>query len=292
MKEILSNIWVKRCVSVFTAAYAAVIALLTYATFLYDLVFVPGKQAGFLVIYAVASVVFMLLMIYTRDMVVTRIISVLLLPIVFFLLLFNIGNGNWVVIIPPLIVAIVMFFAAATSETVKVIMGTIYLLLYVLGIVAYVVCNMLFSGSSVETELDPYMDEDTSVYKIYKDQMGKLTDLLDEENTISPDGKYRFYLTDVKDSNRGCLKIYVVPNGEDINLKFFSLNQKGIKKTITSKGTRGSVPEHVGWVEIGENRKGEPVYGLKFQLSVNTEPETTGITKMPSKNYLEFLGIS
>lgn len=157
MKEIMNDVWVKRCISVFTAAYAAVITLLTYATFLYDLEFVPDKMAPFLVIYAGASIVFMLLMIYTREMFMTKLISVLLLPIVFFLLLFNIGNGNWVLIIPPFIVAIVMFFAAGTNESVKVIMGTIYLLLYVLGIVAYVVCNMLFGGSDVETVLTPYL---------------------------------------------------------------------------------------------------------------------------------------
>lgn len=51
--------------------------------------------------------------------------------------------GDWILIVPPFIVAIIMFFAAGTNETVKVIMGTIYLLLYVLGIVAYFVLNIL-----------------------------------------------------------------------------------------------------------------------------------------------------
>ena len=36
MKDFLSNVWVKRAVSVFNVAYFAVITLLTYATFLYD----------------------------------------------------------------------------------------------------------------------------------------------------------------------------------------------------------------------------------------------------------------
>ena len=39
MKDFLSNVWVKRAVSVFNVAYFAVITLLTYATFLYDLEF-------------------------------------------------------------------------------------------------------------------------------------------------------------------------------------------------------------------------------------------------------------
>ena len=248
--------------------------------------FVSDKMAPFLVIYAGASIVFMLLMIYTREMFMTKLISVLLLPIVFFLLLFNIGNGNWVLIIPPFIVAIVMFFAAGTNESVKVIMGTIYLLLYVLGIVAYVVCNMLFGGSDVETVLTPYLDKDTSVYSYYKNEMGHLAEVVDEENTISPDGRYRFYISDVKDSDKGCVKIYVVPNGQDINLKFFSLNQKGIRKTITRNGTRGIVPD-VGWV-VTEN----DVLAIQFRLTPESSLKQSKITTMPKKNYFEFLGIS
>jgi hypothetical protein len=250
---------------------------------------VSGKEAPFLVIYAIASIVFLLLMIYTREMFMTKLISVLLLPIVFFLLLFNIGNGNWILIIPPFIVAIAMFFAAGTHETVKVIMGTIYLLLYVLGIVAYVVCNMLFGGSSVETVLNMDMDTDSSVYSIYKSDLQHLSEVVSDDNAISPDGRYRFYITDVKDSSNGCVKIYVVPNGQDINLKFFSLNQKGICKTITNQGTRGVVPD-VGWTIAEDN--GKDVLAVQYRLTPESAPAITKIKTMPSKNYFEFLGIS
>ena len=246
MKEILGNIWVKRCISIFCVTYAAVIAMFTWATFLYDLEFVGKNMGSFLVVYSVASIVFLLLMIYSREMFVTRVISLVLLPVVFFLLLFNIANANWILIIPPFIVALVMFFAAGTAETMKVIMGTIYLLLYVLGIVAYVVCNMLFGGSTVETPLDMHLDPQSTVYSYYKNDLVHLSQVVDEENTISPDGRYRFYLTDVRDSNTGSVNIYVVPHGNDIDLKFFSLKQKGIRMKVTAKGTRGVVPD-VGW---------------------------------------------
>lgn len=48
MKEFFSNIWVKRSVSVFCIVYAAVIALLAYATFLYNLEFAEGMETPFL----------------------------------------------------------------------------------------------------------------------------------------------------------------------------------------------------------------------------------------------------
>lgn len=292
MKEILENVWVKRCVSIFTAAYAAVITLLTYATFIYDLVFVPGKQASFLIIYAVASIAFLMLMLYTRDMFMTRLISVLLLPVVFFLLLFNLGNSNWILIIPPFIVALVIFFASGTKETVKVILGTIYLLLYVLGVVAYIVCNMLFGGSVIETKLDMTLDPESAAYSYYKTDLVHLSQVVDEANTYSPDGKFRLYLADVKDSSDGCVKIYVVPANQDIKLKFFSLNQKGIKKVITAKGLRGTVPD-VGWTVKTDN-SGHKVLYVAYKLSPQDGWRESKVTSenMPPRNYFEFLGIS
>ncbi|MCD7742016.1 MAG: hypothetical protein LUI06_07430 [Ruminococcus sp.] len=290
MKDIMGNIWVKRCVSIFEVTYLAVIAMFAYATFLYDLVFVNGKEASFLVIYAVASIIFLILMLYTRDMFVTKAISVLLLPIVFFLLLFNLSNNNWTLIIPPLIVALVIFFASATTETIKVILGTIYLLLYVLGIVVYVACNILFSGSDVETVLDMDLDPESTLYAQYEDQLVHLAEVTDDDNAISPDGRYRFYLTDVEDSDKGCVKIYVVPNGQDIKLQFFSLNQKGIRKTITTKGTRYIVPD-VGWT-VEEDDDGNSVLYVAYRLTEDSSWTKSKVTNMPDKNYLEFLGIT
>ena len=291
MKEILGNIWVKRCISIFCVTYAAVIAMFTWATFLYDLEFVGKNMGSFLVVYSVASIVFLLLMIYSREMLVTRVISLVLLPVVFFLLLFNIANANWILIIPPFIVALVMFFAAGTAETMKVIMGTIYLLLYVLGIVAYVVCNMLFGGSTVETPLDMHLDPQSTVYSYYKNDLVHLSQVVDEENTISPDGRYRFYLTDVRDSNTGSVNIYVVPHGNDIDLKFFSLKQKGIRMKVTAKGTRGVVPD-VGWT-VKQDSSGKNVLYVAYRLTPLDEGwREKSVTNMPKQNYFEFLGLS
>ena len=209
MKDFLSNVWVKRAVSVFNVAYFAVITLLTYATFLYDLEFAAGREKSFFTVYVVINVVFMGLMLFSRRELVTEILSILMLPVVFCMILFNMGD--WILIVPPFIVAIIMFFAAGTNETVKVIMGTIYLLLYVLGIVAYFVLNILFGGTSVETVLNSDLDTSSSVYALYRDNFKKLTEVTSESNTISPDGQYQIILYDVKDSDKGAVKICVVP---------------------------------------------------------------------------------
>ena len=290
MKDFFSNIWVKRSISVFCIVYTAVIGLLAYATFLYDLEFKPGMEKAFFIIYTLASVVFLALMLITRRQKLTCWVSLLLPLVVFLLILFNIGD--WVLIIPPFIVAIVMFFASYNRETTKVVLGTVYLLVYVLGIVLYIVLNMLFGGSSVETVLDKNLDPTSTVYRIYKDSnnLDKMMQVSADDNTISPDGKYKFYLVDVRDSDRGAVKVYVVPYGQDINLRFFTLKQKGIRKTITNKGIRGLIPD-VGWT-VKKNDSGENILYVQYRLTDQDKLRETSVTQMPAKQYFGFLGIS
>ena len=185
-----------------------------------------------------------------------------------------------------------MFFAADTKENVKVILGTIFLLMYVLGIVAYFVLNMLIGGSAVETVIDLSLDPSGTVYQIYSGQMKRISEVTDEANTYSPDGEYRFYITDVQDSDKGAVKIYVVPANQDIELKYFTLKQKGIKKTITKNGTRGIVPPNVGWVVGVDEDTGENYLAVMYQLSDEELPKSMRIRSLPAKNYFEFLGIS
>lgn len=291
MKSILENKWVKRCVAIVGAIYFAVITLLTYASFLYKLEFVNETKNTFITMYVIAAVVFLTLMIYSRQTLLTKLISVLLMPVVFCLILFNMYN--WLLIIPPFVVALVIFFAAGTAENVKVIMGTIYLLMYVLGIVAYFVLNALFGGSSVETTIDLELDPTGSVYQMYQSQMRDIAEVTDETNTISPDGEYRFSIVDVKDNDKGMIKIYVEPANQDIELKFFTLKQQGVKKTVTKLGTRGIVPS-VGWVVEEDPTTGEKFLAVLYQLTPDDEPKTMKITQstMPKKQYLGFLGIS
>jgi len=284
MKEFLSNIWVKRAVGVFNLVYFAVIGLLTFATFLYDLEFTEGQEQSFFTIYVAASVIFLLLMIYSREVMVTKIISVLMLLVVFCLLLFNMYD--WILVIPPLVVAVIMFFVSGTHETVKVVMGTIYLLMYVLGLVAYFVFNMLFGGTSTLTELNANLDRDSDVFRTYASEYTKICDVTRDNNVLSPDGEYRIVLYDVQNSDKGGVSICVVPNGQDIKLRFFTLKQKGIRKTISNKGIRGTVPD-VGWT-----KEDDGTLVVLYRLSPESELKKTSVTVMPQKQYLEFLGIS
>ncbi|MBR1864336.1 MAG: hypothetical protein IJ806_09640 [Ruminococcus sp.] len=285
MKDFLSNPWVKRAVGVFNLVYFAVITLITLATFLYDLEFTAGQERSFFTVYVAASVVFLGLMIYSREVFVTKLISVLMLTVVFCMILFNMYD--WILIIPPFAVALIIFFVADTNETLKVIMGTIYLLMYVLGLVAYFVFNMLFAGSTL-TELSADMSRDTDVFGLYKPHFTEICEMTRDDNALSPDGEYRIVLYDVQDSDKGGVNICVIPNGNDKKLRFFTLKEKGIRKTISNKGIRGTVP-YVAWTVDDDGTQ-----NVLYRLSPESGMKESSVTpeNMPKKQYLEFLGIT
>lgn len=288
MRDFISNPWVKKAVSVFNLAYFAIICMFTFATFLYDIEFTQGKEVAFFVVYFISSIMFLLLMIYSKQEIITRVISVAMPVVCFALILFN--WGDWILIVPPLAVTIIMFFVSGVHATTKVVLGTIYLLLYVLGIVGFIVMRMLFGGSSVITVLDKDLEKNNEeVYNLYKGkQFEKLVEYTKDENVISPDGKYRIVLYDVQDNDKGRIKIAVVPYGQDSKLNYFTLKQKGIEKTISSKGTRGTVPEF-GWEKDDKSDN----YKVYYTLSPGgkTGYSTIAQNTMPEKQYFDFLGI-
>lgn len=283
----LDNVWLKRILSLINLIYVFVIGIFAYASFLYELEIKSEAVVGFSIVFALASAVFLVLMILTRDNIVTRVIGIVLPPLVFLLIIFNLGN--WILIIPSFIVAIVVFFVSYNNVTLKVILGTIYLLIYVLGLILVFVLNFLFGGSNtVETPLnaetlsDP---ENAAVYEIYKDVIDDINSVNftaeGVDKRISPDGTKMYYLADIQDNSMGNLALYVIPYGTDKDFKFFTLKEKGIRKTVYRFGSRGAVPLEIAW----ENND-----TIKFQRRDGKVEESTVI--MPEKNYFEFLGIS
>lgn len=276
MKDILKNIWVRRGLAVFNLIYVAVVVILTIATFLYELEVKPGAQGAFFAVYFILSALFLIFMLYTKDILVTRISGMLLLFVVFFLVVFNMNNV--IIFVPPLIVALVMFFYVEVPVNFKVLMGTIYIMMYVLGIFAYFIFNMLFGSSAVETVLNSELRSDDPVYAMY--DMAYINQMTDKSKTVSPDGTMEFYICDVQNKEDGQVIIYVVPHGQDKSFRFFTLKQKGIKRKVKFFYGRGEVPE-VCW-------SGNDV--LTYKMPQDTD-YTNSIVRLPKKNYFEFIGV-
>ena len=270
MKSVLSNRWLKLGVSFLTLAYLALIGILAYWTFLYEIRF--KNERTFEIIYIVISVFFLILLFYSRKQLPTRFISMAILFPVFLLILFNFSRP--MIYVPPLVVGLILFFACSASESTKVIMGTIYILMYVVGIVVFMIASTLFGGSSVETRITSTAPE--SVISEY--DMSKIDNL--NAMSVSPGGKYRYYIVDVKDNARGKVIIIVEPNDLDKEYRYFSLVEVGYSTRVAIHAARGVTPD-IRWID-----------GSTISYTFGDgEWKTSTITEMKDKNYLRFINI-
>ena len=139
-KSIISNKFVRFGISVFSLLYLILTVIMAVWTFLYRIEFT--SDTGFYVFYIILSAAFLVLLILSKDQLITRLISMLLPFPVFLLTLFNLSTP--VLFVPPLIVALFAFFASEAKDGPKVILGSLYLLLFVVGIVGYSILVSLF----------------------------------------------------------------------------------------------------------------------------------------------------
>lgn len=274
MNNILNNRWLKLGVSFFCLIYGVLLSVFAYATFLYELVF--NNETTFIVLYIILNGLFLGLMLYTRKQILTRIQALLLLPIVFALLVFNFGN--WIIFVPAFIVALVIFFACAAGDNTKALFGTVYLIMYVVGIIVFLLVRRYMGNNSVVTVLTNQTDYSSAVFQKYD------TAALDalSQYIVSPDGKYRFYLVEEQDNNSGRMKLYVEPNGADKKYRFFTLKEKGRERTVYTYNKRGVVPA-VEWVYNSESGN----YDIRYQFA--DEQIKTSRIILPEKQYFDFL---
>lgn len=284
-KSIISNKFVRFGISVFSLLYLILTVIMAVWTFLYRIEFT--SDTGFYVFYIILSAAFLVLLILSKDQLITRLISMLLPFPVFLLTLFNLSTP--VLFVPPLIVALFSFFASEAKDGPKVILGSLYLLLFVVGIVGYSILVSLFGGSSVETRLD-YSLTDSEITSLY--DMDKIDRL--NANSVSPDGKYRYYILDVQDNDRGKVIIVVEPNDLDISYRFFTLIEAGYTSRIAKYPVRGVTPD-IEWVQSDEydpsSPQDTPRYKLRYRFGESSDWKTSTINIPKSKNYLRFMNI-
>jgi hypothetical protein len=125
--------------SALSIGYLVFLIWISWLTFAYS--FAYDNAVALFLVFAFVNVMFATSMIYTRKNIVTKIAVLLMHPILIFMLIY--GFGNWYLLVPPFIAATVVFFAAATNESLKVILGTTYMILTVLAILVYVVLGWL-----------------------------------------------------------------------------------------------------------------------------------------------------
>lgn len=188
------NVWFRRAVALISWSYTVFMAWVAWLCFAYTLEFENPTPA--FVLYLFINVCAVGFFILSRKQVITQINSYILPPIVFLVTFF--GFGNWYVVIPPVVVMLVMFFANTSNETLKTVLGTMYLLLFVIGIVGHIgaeqfIGNFTFLGPDL-TERDPNYE------------------------SLSSTGEYRLVRYLESTSDRNTMGYYVEYTGDDIEL--------------------------------------------------------------------------
>lgn len=239
-----SNIWFRRFCSLIGAAYFVLIGYFSYLTFFYD-VSVTNK-VSFCLLFSVASLVALVAMLYSRFQILTRILSILLLPLLLPILL--LCFGEWVFIIPIAVTAVTVFFLSGAHSGVKTVFGIIYMLLFILGSLAFFMIASFFSTNTTSTVLD---------------------------SSVSPSGAYRCEIVETPDSSGGSLKVLVEPNDKDIKFPYLTFLAKGYDHTVSL--TR-PIPDSTGTLEWTTGKR-EDITAYLLSISGNVTLDLTDTQK-------------
>ncbi len=197
---VVTNKWFRFAVSILGVAYSVVLAYFDYIVFFYDIEYVSQKE--FAILGSVFSALICLLFLYTRRSPLTCIFGMVNMVLFFPLLLLD--WGNWPLLLPAAVVTLFGFFCCHMNETAKTIFGTIFLLMYILGGIAFFLIMNVFRVTTVDTLI---------------------------EQGVSPSGAFRYYVLDVQNKSTGKKCVYVQPNTLDLDKGFIKLDTT-IKKLV------------------------------------------------------------
>ncbi len=223
------NVWFKRGVSLLTWGYTAMLCWVAWLTFAYYTEY--ENPTALFVLYVFVHVAELGLIIYTRRQVFTMINCMIIPPIVFLIVFF--GFGDWYLIIPPACLMVAAFFICNANETLKTVLGTMYLLMFVIGIAGYLAIEMLMGAISF-TGVD--IDERDKGFE-----------------KLSPSGEYRIvrYISDPSGERRTA-SYYIEFTGDDTEIPFgFCKKVFSCKHALTSQ-YKGQADDPIDWIEAGD----------------------------------------
>ena len=199
-----SNVWLKRIASVFSLIYAIYICILSFRSFFYDVII--KKPLVFCLYLSVVSAAALVVMIYSRKQLATKLASFVMIPALLPIIIMCLGS--WEMIIPLAICAVTIFFASGANEGTKTLLGTLYLLVYILAALAYFIFTSYLASPAVKKTVD---------------------------EGVSPSEKYRYEVITTTDSSGGCTTVMLEPNYMDINRSSVTYKVRGYNRKLCVK---------------------------------------------------------
>lgn len=201
------NKWCKRFFSLFTLAFPLFLIYVDWIAFAYSME--PVNPIALFLLYVLVNFIFGGLMFYTRKQVLTCFV-LCISPLLIFLMMI-IDFGNWYLLIPPLAVCGFTFLASGAGETLKTVLGTIYLLMFVVGALVYL--TLLHFNLTPQTFLPSALNYCNLENRTYAYE-------------YSPEGTYRVvqYIDD-DNPERISATFYIEETANDIQLPFMNAYQ-------------------------------------------------------------------
>ncbi len=199
--KFFKNKWFILFISILNGAYTACLCCFAVGCIFYEIEYI--NTVKFAILYSVFSVIITMFMFYTRESFVTSLFNILNMFAFFPCLLLE--WGNWALIVPAAVVTLFGFFSSKMSDTLRTVFGTIFLLMYIIGGVAFFLIANVFTVSTVDTLI---------------------------EQGVSPSGYFRYYVLNIENKSSGKTAVYIEPNTLDKEISDILVLNTTIKKMV------------------------------------------------------------
>lgn len=199
-----NNIWLKRVFSVLGLLYTAFVCVLSFRSIFYETVIL--QPVLFCIFLSVISILAVTVMIYTRKQFLTKLSGFVLFPSLLPMVL--LCFGSWEMIIPLAVCSIIIFFASGANEGAKTLLGTIYLLVYILAALAYFIFTSFLASPAITETVD---------------------------KGVSPSGLYRYEVINTTDSSNGSTSVIIEPNYMDKKYSWVTYKIRGYDRKLYVK---------------------------------------------------------
>lgn len=273
--KFLKNKWFLLGISFLSFIYVFILGDIVIRTF--DSYLEIENFSAMMVMYVFVNFIFGVLMFFTRKQIPT-IITALIIPVES-LVLMIVGFGQWYIIIPPVILSAVIFLSCGVGESCKTVMGTLLLIMFVAGGLAYSVMSSYFGISLRFVATDMFTDQDQDL-----DYSTRNLNYL-----VTEDGRYRLVHYDEKKDERTVTSYYVEEAFKDKEVPFVIFRRTfGCRRVLVTAYERDVNPHWIGNDKLSIDGKVLTIEEI-FTPKIDEEEETTSgeETKDPSNTAAE-----
>ncbi len=273
--KFLKNKWFLLGISFLSFIYVFILGNIAIRTF--DSYLETENFSAMMVTYVFVNFIFGVLMFFTRKQIPT-IITALIIPVES-LILMIVGFGQWYIIIPPVIVSAVIFLSCGVGESCKTVMGTLLLIMFVAGGLAYSVMSSYFGISLRFVATDMFTDQDQDIDFSTRNVNYLLTE----------DGRYRLVHYEEKKDERTVTSYYVEEAFKDSEYPFAVFRRTfGCRRVLVTAYERDVNPHWIGNDKLSIDGKVLTIEEI-FTPKTDEEQETTSgeETKDPSNTATE-----